>query len=1160
AEAENKNVISDVKEGVAVAGLTCRIVTVSTKDGPKGLIADQPQSDFKSPDDLAFQIEVKNTSDKPIELFWEDRSGYTEFSRSFLLSTLFLDLELFDKTGHPLDRTERTFSDGTLSSMLPTGVRVLKPGEGLTTVLKAKEWHYLLPYRFAPGEFQARISYRSPPLKVFELSYSKRIVNNVPPPDLWAGRASSELVPFSLEQGDPEPALKETQWGTPVNGLVAALHLEPEGIAPRFSKNPKGHIWRVKYLVKNVSDKPISFQNMHWNQEDPLTLIDSLGHETKLNLPYYWLWPKILQWRLQPQQTATIYGRAILASTMPIPDTNQLGTSVAPLVLPAGTYKFHSELTLRKETSSSSDNIDPGFWGGTLPTGRAELIIPEFREPVEVNDILPELTESLPRAQWGPEFNGLRMALEMLPDGEAKPTPEQPLRTRWWTYCRVMNVSNSPITIGDPFMSGDPTKPVKLTLTDPEGSSHLVDGHPFSLNGVRAVRTTLLPGQVANFRYLQLALSPTTTPEQKTSTARYGGVLQLPPGTYKLQFTVNLQDQKFNRLDEDKPLWGGTLESLPIGIEVEKEKPARLLPSPPATLDQTPSGVGASKPSSPVPPLEKPSIRLLKGQVNIEPDKPLPRAIIRAVYENPSPVDYPLPDKIVADDSGRFEFERRVLPLWLHISSPDGKLATLKRVEPRLEQELFVVLHGSSTIQGSLVDPDGKPLPHVILEYGTRIDMGGQPNHWTNAFGGSVETDAEGKFTISNLATRVPWTIQRQSDGAVIKVIQISQSGVTDVQNLIAPPVVPQVRSYDETSVPGPEAKAENKNVSSDVKEGFELAGLTAETVVARVGEREVPITRLFRGTSQQIQDFFDRTERQRGDPSPEAQATVRKNDIYIRDQFDRQLRYDVEILVLSLGMEDYLRGLDKQQADEIRKEINRQLEMRVDDYVSFRSLVPEIGREKLLAELLATKYCSLKLSFPPAPTNDQIRGFYESHQADYMERAKVRWQSILIKVDQHGGEESARKRAAEAVAALRGGRPFAEVAGEYSDGFNAKSGGNWGWTARGSMSDQTLEKLLFELPVNETSDVVSTANVLQIVNVLERQPERLKPLDEVTPFVREQFLIYEYVEAYDKLITECRRKHPVWTIQGELQGLPRPKVHFGRQMFSTESQNLMLK
>jgi uncharacterized GH25 family protein/thiol-disulfide isomerase/thioredoxin len=103
------------------------------------------------------------------------------------------------------------------------------------------------------------------------------------------------------------------------------------------------------------------------------------------------------------------------------------------------------------------------------------------------------------------------------------------------------------------------------------------------------------------------------------------------------------------------------------------------------------------------------------------------------------------------DEKGTFQVERSLDPIVLQASSADGKLGGIIRSEAEAT-EARIVVGPLATATGRLLDTSGKPVPKRKLNWAIQVHMGEDTNSpWTNTFGGSVETDDKGQFTLAGL-------------------------------------------------------------------------------------------------------------------------------------------------------------------------------------------------------------------------------------------------------------------------------------------------------------------------------------------------------------------------------------------------------------------------
>ncbi|MFH1689156.1 MAG: peptidylprolyl isomerase [Candidatus Eisenbacteria bacterium] len=117
-----------------------------------------------------------------------------------------------------------------------------------------------------------------------------------------------------------------------------------------------------------------------------------------------------------------------------------------------------------------------------------------------------------------------------------------------------------------------------------------------------------------------------------------------------------------------------------------------------------------------------------------------------------------------------------------------------------------------------------------------------------------------------------------------------------------------------------------------------------------------------------------------------------------------------------------------------------------------------------------------------PDVTEDEARDYFQEHRSDYS--IQVRLAHILVR---------SRPEAERALAEIRSGTPFENVAAGSSVDQTASQGGDLGYMRRGEMVHE-LEEVAFELKVGEMGDVIASSYGYHIIKVLDRHPGAGQP------------------------------------------------------------------
>ncbi|HLK22957.1 MAG TPA: peptidylprolyl isomerase [Bryobacteraceae bacterium] len=203
----------------------------------------------------------------------------------------------------------------------------------------------------------------------------------------------------------------------------------------------------------------------------------------------------------------------------------------------------------------------------------------------------------------------------------------------------------------------------------------------------------------------------------------------------------------------------------------------------------------------------------------------------------------------------------------------------------------------------------------------------------------------------------------------------------------------------------------------------------------------------------------------------------------------------------------------------EVEAEYRRRNEMAKVEYIAFDPA--KLGDSaKPTTEELKSYFERNKAFFPSAETrqvellvadpvkvgesiqipDSQILSYYNSNKDQFRTKERVKARHILISVLNKPKDEipKLKAKAEDILKQVKAGGDFAKLAEQNSDDkTNASKGGDLGWVSRGQMVPE-FEKATFALNKGQTSDVVTTNYGFHIVQVLDKEEARLRPLAEV--------------------------------------------------------------
>jgi parvulin-like peptidyl-prolyl isomerase len=129
--------------------------------------------------------------------------------------------------------------------------------------------------------------------------------------------------------------------------------------------------------------------------------------------------------------------------------------------------------------------------------------------------------------------------------------------------------------------------------------------------------------------------------------------------------------------------------------------------------------------------------------------------------------------------------------------------------------------------------------------------------------------------------------------------------------------------------------------------------------------------------------------------------------------------------------------------------------------------------------------------------TTEEGKKYYDSHIKDFDRPAGIRVREIIVLTENRGPEliEAQRKKAEEALAAVKKGDDFAEVAAKYSESDTAAQGGDLGFYAKGELAP-ALEEITNKLDKGQVSDIIPVQGGFMILKVDDKHNGGLLPFD----------------------------------------------------------------
>jgi peptidyl-prolyl cis-trans isomerase SurA len=227
-------------------------------------------------------------------------------------------------------------------------------------------------------------------------------------------------------------------------------------------------------------------------------------------------------------------------------------------------------------------------------------------------------------------------------------------------------------------------------------------------------------------------------------------------------------------------------------------------------------------------------------------------------------------------------------------------------------------------------------------------------------------------------------------------------------------------------------------------------------------------------------------------------------------------------------------------QLDEIRKKNNLATLEDLETEVGKAGMNYEDYKDQIRRDLLEREVIGREVGSRIQLSRDDARKYYEAHKKEFESPGMVRLGQILISTEKRKPEE-AEKRANEALAELKAGQKFAEIAKKYSDGPGAEQGGEVGFMKEGTLAPD-IAAVVAKLDLNEFSNPIQTRYGYIILKILERYSPGIPKFEEVEQRVNEVLYDQKMQPRFREYMTRLRKESYIYKAPGYVDtGEERP-------------------
>ena len=227
--------------------------------------------------------------------------------------------------------------------------------------------------------------------------------------------------------------------------------------------------------------------------------------------------------------------------------------------------------------------------------------------------------------------------------------------------------------------------------------------------------------------------------------------------------------------------------------------------------------------------------------------------------------------------------------------------------------------------------------------------------------------------------------------------------------------------------------------------------------------------------------------------------------------------------LILSEAKKAGIKATDNEVDDRIKNIIKDKFgsEEKFREMLAIQDVSLNGMRDGIRNEVIKSKIVREKVGWKIIITPSEVRQYYDQHIAEFVEPEKIEVCNILVRKKEGHGEES-KESIKNIKTLLDSGKDFGEVAKKYSEGPNAKDGGNLGFIKRGDMMKE-IDDTIFALSPGGISDIVETPIGFHIFKVTQIQPAHSKNFDSAKAEIEETIYQKKINKSLEKWLKELR-------------------------------------
>lgn len=185
---------------------------------------------------------------------------------------------------------------------------------------------------------------------------------------------------------------------------------------------------------------------------------------------------------------------------------------------------------------------------------------------------------------------------------------------------------------------------------------------------------------------------------------------------------------------------------------------------------------------------------------------------------------------------------------------------------------------------------------------------------------------------------------------------------------------------------------------------------------------------------------------------------------------------------------------------------------------------------ERIFSNEIERKYVPEEYEF----SRDELYADYVANTEKWNVPGRVRWRELCVRFNKHDRETARKMIDGMFHEVVYGGKPFAAVARDSSEGYTASNGGLHDWTTEGSLKSKAIENAIFHIPLQALSGVIEDDIGYHLVEVLEREERHIKTFDMAQAEIREKLNEARRQKNLEEFHAKVMSRTSIWTLWPE--------------------------